>query len=57
MTRVATTPSTDPDEALVGPSDGLPEELLNLDEFSDNADPKGDACCYEPRCPCHGSDE
>lgn len=55
MTRVATHVPTDPDEPQEDPSAGLLEALEN--EFVDNADPKGDACCYEPKCPCHGSDE
>lgn len=57
MTRVATHVPTDPDSSILEAPEGLPDELLNLDEFSDNADPKGDACCYEPKCPCHGGDE
>lgn len=48
---VATPVPTDPDQGSVAPFEGLP------DEFSGNADPIGDACCYEPKCPCHGSDE
>ena len=44
---VATPVPTDPDAGSVAPFEGLP------DEFSGNADPIGDACCYEPLCPCH----
>lgn len=51
MTRVATHVPTDPDSSILEAPEGLP------DEFTDNADPKGDACCYEPKCPCHGGDE
>lgn len=40
----------DPDQPRVEALEGLP------DEFTGNADPKGDACCYEPKCPCHGVD-
>lgn len=39
--RAATPVPTNDQSSNVGPSDGLP------DEFTDNADPKGDACCYQ----------
>lgn len=41
MTQPATPVPTNDQSSNVGPSDGLP------DEFTDNADPKGDACCYQ----------
>ena len=41
MNQPATTVPTNDQSSNVGPSDGLP------DEFTDNADPKGDACCYQ----------
>lgn len=45
--QVATPVANDPDQPRVEALDDLP------DEFTGNADPKGDACCHEPRCPCH----
>lgn len=53
--QVATPVANDPDQPRVEALDGLP------DEFTGNADPKGDACCVaqrmeccaEPKCPCH----
>ena len=56
MTRAATTPSTTLQQDDVRPMDE-PQAYCGepLDEFTDNADPKGDACCLEPRCPCHST--
>lgn len=51
LTKQATSVPTDPDAPKEGASTGLPEVLVN--EFVGSGDPKGDACCYEPKCPCH----
>ena len=55
MTRVATPVPT--------PSQETQEEPFSCDlgdvsdEFENNSDPKGDACCVEPRCPCHSNQQ
>lgn len=61
MTRVATHVPTPPQEDRDGPFEGLGDDVVN--EFENNGDPKGDACCVkvqeqqcsEPRCPCHAN--
>lgn len=52
MSRVATTPATPSQKDADAPFEGLADD--SIDEFENNSDPKGDACCYEPKCPCHG---
>lgn len=59
MTRVATTPYTSPNQEQEDPFSQAPEALPSddVDEFTNNSDPKGDACCYEARCPCHSNQQ
>ena len=58
MTSVATTPSTTPNQDADGPFEGLGgASYSDAQEFEQNSDPKGDACCYEPRCPCHSNQQ
>ena len=55
MTRVATTPYASSNQEQEDPFSQAPEALPadDVDEFTNNSDPKGDACCFEPKCPCH----
>ena len=59
MTRVATTPYASPNQEQEDPFSQAPEALPSddVDEFTNNSDPKGDACCYEARCPCHSNQQ